>query len=692
MVVLFGGFANEVRIARAYVVICSLVLLVHAAMLAKKIWNIWRTSQNSLFPWIWNSLKRLSRKLRLAFRMLVTRHHTQIDKDVRWYAHWYHSRHSQKLAISLSMVMALACVSNFPGFVQCFSVDEAHVPASSFWDRKQTESYIQTQIPPLMDIFRSPESLAALFIVILLLPLVWFGQDLPPGSLDFVNVGLSAISAWVYCVLNPDWYDYHAPLIGALRVLQGVVFGNWRLTFGLQAVVAIFDIGAHSAQHLYHDSARTGLDEYGNVTSFWAGIWREQPYIRAQVVLLMLIVILTMSFQNIVFSQAKALVEAMRADRSSALVQRLLSGMCDCTVHLDSNLNFVKPCPKLASMLMRSRYSVVQAQSFEMLLPHDQCDRFARFIKEQTTASETCTEDERNFVPSNRLHIDMLDVDANRVAFDVYCSCIQDYNGSWLYLLGMTECTDPTVWKGREGSSGAPMLSSQVNGPHGWVGAMDVISEIQSTPCNSEEAREPSDSSSLTQPLATTDECLWRDLGVHDDEAVAIIDPNATDFPIVCCNAKLSSMVRCSSLATPFLKWIHGSQSMSILFDTVQLVTNVGVAYKTGGQRYELGKMFFRPHEMTQGQFTLEFSATCSLACIYHHRLDAESDYAARQEPLDVLCLPYVQCFLNEMTQLQYVRRSSRDGRRRRKRADRRHPAPVRAMKEHPLPLGVFPL
>ena len=52
-----------------------------------------------------------------------------------------------------------------------------------------------------------------------------------PSSLDVANIALSVTWVWQYCTMFADFYDYNAPLIWAFRIIQGVVLGNFRLTF-----------------------------------------------------------------------------------------------------------------------------------------------------------------------------------------------------------------------------------------------------------------------------------------------------------------------------------------------------------------------------------------------------------------------------------------------------------------------------
>ena len=77
-----------------------------------------------------------------------------------------------------------------------------------------------------------------------------------------------------------------------------------------------------------------------------------------------------------VMTEVRALLEARRPNCVSSLVQRLLAAMCDCTVHLDSDLRIARPCPRLASLLMRpSAATPMLSQALAEFLAHDERSR-----------------------------------------------------------------------------------------------------------------------------------------------------------------------------------------------------------------------------------------------------------------------------------------------------------------------------
>jgi len=167
-----------------------------------------------------------------------------------------------------------------------------------------------------------------------------------PASLDWANVALSVMWMWRYCTLEADWYSYYSALVWASRIIQGIAFGNRRLTIGLHTSVSMTDIVAYRI----------------------SGLGTLYGYIFGQVIILTLAIALTVSFDELMLSEAQALVEVRRSRSTIALARRLLSAMCDVVVHLDSDLCLAQHCPKLASVLLRPHSSAAMHQPFERFL------------------------------------------------------------------------------------------------------------------------------------------------------------------------------------------------------------------------------------------------------------------------------------------------------------------------------------
>ena len=246
-----------------------------------------------------------------------------------------------------------------------------------------------------------------ILVNVVLLGITW--QAVPTtSSLNYANVAMSCMWIWRYCTLLGPYYDLESPLIWASRIILGIAFGNPRLTIGLQGVITLVDIlcrGSHG------DTSQT---------YFVA----DQFYFQRQVVVFLVAAALTWSFDDLLISELGALVEARRSNCVSSLVQRLLAAMCDCTVHLDPDLRIARPCPRLASLLMRpSAATPMLAQAFVEFLPHEERPRFISHVEGEMTAQGVTELDES---PARPLHLSLLDANQCLVPVEVFSSFIQD--------------------------------------------------------------------------------------------------------------------------------------------------------------------------------------------------------------------------------------------------------------------------
>jgi hypothetical protein len=136
-------------------------------------------------------------------------------------------------------------------------------------------------------------------------------------------------------------------------------------------------------------------------------------------------------------SEVEARLEARRLNCVSSLVQRLLAAMCDCTVHLDQDLRIAKPCPRLASLLMRpSAARPMLAQAFVAFLPHDDRPRFTGHVKAEMMVQGVTELDES---PARPLHLSLLYANQCLVPVEVFSSFIQDADGTSFHLVGIKE-------------------------------------------------------------------------------------------------------------------------------------------------------------------------------------------------------------------------------------------------------------
>ena len=140
-------------------------------------------------------------------------------------------------------------------------------------------------------------------------------------------------------------------------------------------------------------------------------------------------------------SKAEALLEARQSNRTRALVHRLLSAMCDCMVHLDSELRIVEPCPKLSSLLLRSSAtSPLLAQSFLQFMPPDEHERFIQHIRnEELQQASSCGNAAAADLLAFSLHLNLVDANGVLVPIEIFSSFVRDIDGTAFHLVGIKE-------------------------------------------------------------------------------------------------------------------------------------------------------------------------------------------------------------------------------------------------------------
>jgi hypothetical protein len=411
-------------------------------------------------------------------------------------------------------------------------------------------------------------------------------------------------------MLTREWYEYQALMVWPLKVVQGIMFGNSQLTIALQAAMAMADMKAHAAHAL------RGEDE-------------EWGYRFSQLVMFLLAGVLTRSFESLMLSEAAAMSEVKRSNRSNMLVRRLLSAMCECVVHLDSDLCIAEPCPKLASLLLRRPDPCTTlARPFVAFLPSVEQDRFKRHLVEEIRVHA----DEFS---AYALHLNLLDANGLLVPVEVFSSFIQEADGSSFYLMGVKEEAD--VARRRDIGEGLQVNTpANVSIPPHIIGMERSIDEISR-----------SNTSVATDNISILSDDLCTDLGVPDGAAAVWVDASTMDFDIVRCNNAFRCLGGPSSLSRPFCKWIASGASKEAMTNGVQTVTNQllnGMA-----SHVEIQHILLRPPMMSKSGTFLEVSAHCSLswsASDGNATTDEDSNSSRDEDNL-----PYLRLVLTCVTQ-----------------------------------------
>jgi len=318
---------------------------------------------------------------------------------------------------------------------------------------------------------------------------------------------------------------------------------------------------------------------------------------------------LSWSFEKIMSSQAKALLEARRANRSVMLVHRLLSSMCDCIVKLDSDLCIAEPCPKLAGLLFCSSGSTLVAKPFVSYVPMNEQERFNCHV-----AKETMIQGEENDDPASfalPLQIDLLDSNGMLVHVSMFHSFIRDVDGQEFHLIGIKEAAE-TQWRGHESmcATNVPIVVER-------CGPIDELS------C--------SHSSGLPSASSIVDGNVCEELGVPDGAAVVWIDPaNLHQLDIVGCNAVFRTLGGAMPIGRPLCEWIvdrHREMLVAKLSEHLNTgLLTIGTTRAETKLHRRLGNIRFEPPGMVLGGSRLEFTADCTVTCDIYNLVHNDDD------------------------------------------------------------------
>jgi len=355
-----------------------------------------------------------------------------------------------------------------------------------------------------------------------------------------------------------------------------------------------------------------------------------------QAVMTLLASIMSWCFERRAFSEAEALSALKQSKRSSAMVHRLLSGMCDAVVHLDVNLCMTQPCPKLFSMLLRGRATSLN-KDFVNLIQFSEQERFVCHMKqEQGFENEAMFNDD---CPACLLHTNLVDVDSTPFPVELFSICVRD--GSPCYLIGIKMESD----RGHEDGFD-PLQHGSFDEQE--VGKANTLQGSISRSLDTSDDSSLSSGSSATPILFTPSSSF----GISCDAAVCLIDPMSLDFNILKFNAEFASLGGVSAVGTPFLKWVLHKDVVWMRSHVQDNVSSAlyGVDAKSG-QRH-LGRIVLRPPGMSNAML-LEISCTCYLLSSAD---DEDSDDLDAFQTVSSIALPPVLVVLSDVSFRQRAR------------------------------------
>jgi len=162
-------------------------------------------------------------------------------------------------------------------------------------------------------------------------------------------------------------------------------------------------------------------------------------YMLTQFVIVLLVGGITMSFEMLMTSEAEALLEARRSDRSMILVKRLLSSMSDAVVYLDDGLNICEPSPKFASLILEPRSLALTGRHFVDLIDPSDRDRFAQYMAEESNICEPAMNGTIDSSPARMIHVNLLDVHRRTFPVEIFMAQIRSFDAKFFCVVGVKE-------------------------------------------------------------------------------------------------------------------------------------------------------------------------------------------------------------------------------------------------------------
>lgn len=605
---LWGGTSNAVLLARSVPFAFVLFMISQAALLMKS----WRGSQWSLSSSVRGSLRKVGLDLRLSCMFLIKGPLYERSEDVclrvQQQRCMYAKQFTKIVNVLTSIGFALAsmrCLSS-----SAYSDELVAISGDTVMPHDESDKLVH-----ICNILRT-EVFPVICCAVVFSSLAWIKPLPTPSSLDQANIVLAAMWIWRYCTLEAGWYLENASFLWVCRAVQGIVMGNSRLTSVLHVVVSmvdmtmfnILDVGGQRASHMYVET-----------TTILPTMSHEKGYAGAQIGIIFFVIVLTWSFESLMVSEAEALAKAIRSDRSKALVERLLSAMCDCVVYLDTNCNILQPCPKLAQLLMRpSLASAAIAKPLTEFLAPDEQPRFWNYLEQERLHASSSGEKASNEL-ARALHFNLVDASGMQVPVEVFAASIEDSDGVCFHVVGIQEAQE-SGWRpivGHGPTSGTALDATR---------SQSVARGIDELSCSNH-----SNASSVTDEVEIVEMELCEELGVTDDTAALWIDWDSCC--IVRCTSSFLSAIGPSSIGKPFNEWL--TPECTGRFNAG--LQHIGNAFfndiEPAAAAFCIEQLTFRPPGTASASHCLEISATCWLD--YKSTGDGHGDGGSRSSSSD---------------------------------------------------------
>jgi len=334
-------------------------------------------------------------------------------------------------------------------------------------------------------------------------------------TLDSFSVLLEA--SWIFrtCVAPIEFSG--DPLLREILFSAALICGNaWLHTF-LKVTSALTEVVARLRHGLEPDSdvAYVAYAVYeaatrraSHILIFWALEWLR-------------------------WSQARATVQALQADRSNALVKRTLTAMCDAVVPLSDGLRVAQPCPQLGALLLRRSSPAMLEQPLAELLHVEDCQPFAEHMAAEAEFASAAEDPLLEPVPAHALHVRMRDCNGSYVHVELFCSCIPDaISGRLCYLVGVKE----------------DALAEQRGAPEYSGAALPAGMHRCTIPESSTWASSDGATPSLPSEPGAEDVCVW-------------VDAESEGLPVVRYNREFAALSGPSADTLKLLDWFDNPKA-----------------------------------------------------------------------------------------------------------------------------------
>eukprot|EP00931_Biecheleriopsis_adriatica_P058639 TRINITY_DN34964_c0_g1_i1.p1 TRINITY_DN34964_c0_g1~~TRINITY_DN34964_c0_g1_i1.p1 ORF type:complete len:836 (+),score=94.51 TRINITY_DN34964_c0_g1_i1:118-2625(+) len=303
--------------------------------------------------------------------------------------------------------------------------------------------------------------------------------------LDCMNCFISALLIFTQCaalLVAEDVWAYGGDdtwVYFSWRLLCFICFGNFKLTAALQIGHQVLTSSTIWYQRGFFGSQALELN-----------LW-------FQLILLLLIIYVVSAAR---WEAARAERQADKSQLAERLVKRLLAGMCDAYLLLDSKFTVLEGESKLRTMLLETPCIAGGKETFLDYLCPDDKERFEMHIRDHVIPACAATD----LQPALALPTRFQGACNTKISCHLFCSCLKDPCGDFMFMIGIeeskeTECQRDDISHVRPGEQGR-------NEPSAPSEASSEASDLSSI----------SELLELNEPLTITYDIMGSNVEIHE--------------------------------------------------------------------------------------------------------------------------------------------------------------------------------